>query len=217
MEPAKHLRTYTVAELERIAHDQLSKLTDGFSIPVDVEHIVESLPNVDFDYYPGLRDNYNLEGMIGYDRDTSEVIIYIDEKLATLERFLRRYRMTVAEELAHLILHRKAIESVREPNDFRKLQNLPNWYEYERNAKKLAAMILMPSANILEDGRQLYHEMVSHVGFNNPEAIQKHLANILADRYEVSVQAMKFRLREWPINVIDKIDRAMKDKLDFLE
>jgi len=217
MEPAKHLRTYTVAELERIAHGQLSKLADGFSIPVDVEHIVESLHNVDFDYYPGLRDNHELEGMIGYDPDTNEVIIYIDEKLATSERFLRRYRMTVAEELAHLILHRKAIESVREPNDFRKLQNLPNWYEYERNAKKLAAMILMPSANVLEDSRQLYHEMVSHVGFNNPEVIQKYLVNKLADRYEVSVQAMKFRLREWLINVIDKIERAMKDKLDFLE
>jgi len=59
--------------------------------------------------------------MVGVDLDTGEIIIYIDETLATSESLLRRYRMTVAEELAHLILHRKAIESVRDPTDFQGL------------------------------------------------------------------------------------------------
>ncbi len=211
MQPSKHLCTYTVAELERIAHEHLQRLPTSLSIPIDVDYIVEQLPGVDLDHYPFLRDNYGLDGMVGTDLDTTEIVIYIDEKLATSERLLRRYRMTVAEELAHLILHRKAIEAVADPRDFLALQKLPNWYEYERNAKKLAAMILMPSDIILTHSRELYREFVISVGFQNPAAIKNFLTSKLADHFEVSVQAMKFRLGEWPIRVFDKIDQAMKD------
>lgn len=217
MDPASHLRTYSVAELERIAHEQLRNLGSGLTIPLDVDYVIEQLPSADLDYYPALRDNYGLDGMVGVDLDTGEIIIYIDETLATSESLLRRYRMTVAEELAHLILHRKAIESVRDPKDFQGLHKLPNWYDYERNAKRLAAMILMPSEYILKHSRHLYHEIVTHVGFDNVEFVKKFLISKLADRYVVSPQTMKIRLGEWPIKVIDKIDQAMRDKLDFLD
>jgi len=217
MNLVSHLRTYNVSELERIAHEQLRKPTSGFTIPVDIEHIVEELPGVDLDYYPGLRANYGLDGMVGLDLDTGEIIIYIDEELATLERLLRRYRMTVAEELAHLILHRKAVEAVKDPKDFQSLYKIPNWHECERNAIKLAAMILMPSECVLEDSRDLYHQIVSQIGFDNPKVVNKFLTSKLADRYEVSTETMRYRLSEWPINVIDRIDRAIRDKLDFLD
>ena len=217
MEPASYLRTYSIAELERIAHEQIRKLASDFTIPLDVDYIIEQLPGVDLDYYPALRDNYSLDGMVGVDLDTGEIIIYIDETLATSESLLRRYRMTVAEELAHLVLHRKAIESVREPTDFLGLHKMPNWYDYERNAKRLAAMILMPSEYVLKHSRDLYHEIVTRVGFDNIEIVKKFLVSKLADRYVVSTQTMKIRLGEWPIKVLDKSDQAMRDKLDFLD
>jgi len=47
MEPANHLRTYSVAELERIATEHLKKLVGGFTIPLDVDYIIEQLPGVD--------------------------------------------------------------------------------------------------------------------------------------------------------------------------
>jgi Zn-dependent peptidase ImmA (M78 family) len=195
----------------------LRQLPTILNVPIDIDYIVEQLPGVDIDYYPALRDNYGLDGMVGTDLDTGEIVIYIDENLATSERLLRRYRMTVAEELSHLLLHRKAIEAVDAPQDFLTLQKLPNWYEYERNAKKLAAMILMPSEFILKYSRQLYSDFIKQVGFGDPVAIKNFLAAKLADVFEVSLQAMKIRLGEWPIRVFDKIDQAMKDRLSFLE
>jgi len=217
MQPSKHLRTYTIFELERIATEQLRCLPKPVIIPIDVEYLVEQLPCVDLDHYRCLRDNHQLDGMVGTDQDTGDIVIYIDENLATSEKLLRRYRMTVAEEFAHLILHRKAIEAVTNPQDFYELRKLPNWYEYERNAKRLAAMILMPSELVLAYSRELYREFVNSAGFQNPPAIKNFLAGKLADRFEVSVQAMKIRLDEWPIKVFDKIDQAMKDGLDFLD
>jgi Zn-dependent peptidase ImmA (M78 family) len=75
----------------------------------------------------------------------------------------------------------------------------------------------MPSESLLHDSRELYSQMVTVAGYNNPEVIKKYIANDLAKRYEVSAQAMKFRLEKWPVEVMDKIDRAMKDGLDFLD
>lgn len=217
MQPSKHLRTYTVAELERIAGEQLRNIPRPIVLPIDIECLVEQLPGVDLDHYPYLRENHRLDGMVGTDQETGEIVIYIDENLATSERLLRRYRMTVAEEFAHLILHRKAIEAVVTPEDFHELRKLPNWYEYERNAIKLAVMVLMPSDLVLAHSRELYHELVNSVGFQNPPVIKSFLASKLADHFEVSVQTMKIRLGEWPIKVFDKIDQAMKEGLDFLD
>ena len=47
--------------------------------------------------------------------------------------------------------------------------------------------------------------------------VQKYIRNLLADKYDVSVSAMNYHLENWPVNVMDKIDRAMQDKLDFLD
>jgi hypothetical protein len=59
--------------------------------------------------------------------------------------------------------------------------------------------------------------MITIAGYNNPAVIKKYIANDLAKRYEVSPPAMKFRLEKWPVEVIGKIDRAMKDGLNFLD
>jgi hypothetical protein len=217
MQPSNYLRTYTVTELERIAHDFLRSLPRPVSVPIDIDYLVEQLPSADLDHYPCLRDNHQLDGMVGVDLETGEIVIYIDETLATSETFLRRYRMTVAEELAHLILHRKAIEAVTNPADFHELRNTPNWYEYERNAKKLAAMLLMPYEFVQEYSRHLYHKFVEQAGFENPSAIKNFLAAKLADIFEVSLQAMTNRLNERFVKVFDKIDQAMKEGLDFLD
>ncbi len=217
MPPSDYLRTYTIPELERIAHDYLRSPSRPVGVPIDIDYLVEQLPGVDLDHYPCLRENHRLDGMVGTDQETGEIAIYIDEGLATSERLLRRYRMTVAEEFAHLILHRKAVEAVVTPEDFYELRKLPNWYEYERNAKKLAAMLLMPYEFVLEYSRQLYHKFIEQVGFGNPPAIKNFLAAKLADIFVVSLQAMTNRLDEWPIKVFDKIDQAMKGGLDFLD
>ena len=59
--------------------------------------------------------------------------------------------------------------------------------------------------------------MVNIVGYSNPESIKKHLVNKLAERYEVSTISMKIRLGEWPMQIMEKIDRSMSEKLDFLD
>jgi len=75
----------------------------------------------------------------------------------------------------------------------------------------------MPAQHVLEDSREFYKRIVSAVDFGNPKVVKKYIRNMLADKYDVSVSAMNYRLEKWPVNVIEKIDQAMQNKLDFLD
>lgn len=119
--------TYTVAELERIARAFVAeRLGDSVSIPVDIDLLVETTEGVDLDYWPGLRGR-GLEGMVACDPATRQVVIFVDDLLA--DRQPTRYRMTVAEELAHLLLHRKLIDQVCDAKDFVELQGHYRWHQ----------------------------------------------------------------------------------------
>lgn len=218
MGAADHLKTYTAAELERFARQHLQELKKlrRFSIPVDIEAIVENL-GIEIEVKRGLKEHHNIWGMIAIDLDTTGLVILVDDKLLDLDHLRKIYRMTVAEEFAHSFLHKNAIENVRSIEDFEAFQNHPEWHKHDRNAKRMAAALLMPAEYVLNDCRKLYKQMIEIVGYGDPESIKKYIANELAEKYEVSVHAMKIRLSEWPIKVTEKIGQAIQDKLDFLE
>ena len=218
MGAADYLRTYNAQELERFAQQQLQELKrlGHFAIPVDIEAIVEKL-NIEIDVQRGLREIHQIWGMVAVDLDTEGLVILVDDALLDSKYQSILYRMTIAEEFAHSLLHEKVIKEIKTVEDFKALQDHQDWHTHDRNAKRLAAALLMPSQNVLDDSRELYGQMISVVGHNNPEAIKKQIASYLASRYEVSVRAMKFRLNEWPIKVMDKIDSAMNAGLDFLD
>ena len=216
MGPDRYLKTYNIPQLERIGWEQLKQL-QWLTIPVDIERIVEETPKIEIDVKRELKEHHHIWGMVAVNLDNKNLVILVDEKLMDLDSLSKLYRMTIAEEFAHIFLHRSAIEKVKSIEDFKALQNHPNWHEHDRNAKWLAAALLMPAGHILEDSRKLYRKMVSTAGFGDPKVIRKYIRNLLADKYAVSVPAMNYRLENWPVNVVDKINRAMQDKLDFLD
>jgi hypothetical protein len=207
--------TYDVATLERKAAEFLrTRFGQDVPIPVDVDLLLEQTAGVDLDVWPALRDNHGLEGMICRDAASGELIVYIDEWLA--DNRPTRYRMTVAEELAHVLLHRTVIEQIDSPAGFQELQKHPRWFEMDRNAKRFAAAILMPGEQVTREAGQVYSKLVRAASFGDAAAINKYLAAQLAKQFEVSPQAMTFRLREWPMKIEDRVDQAMRAQLDYL-
>ena len=219
MLPSKYLRMYKAGQLEAIAREQIQNLKKQglFSIPVEIELVVEKLHGIQIDVQRGLKESHHIWGMIGHDKDTDTFLILVDENLFDLDSLHRLYRMTVAEEFAHCVLHAEAILAVKSTDDFIALQQHTDWHTHDRNAKRLAAAILMPAENILNDAREYYKEIIEIAGFGDSDAVKKYLVKRLIEKYDVSPAAMKFRLGEWPIKIFDKIDQAMKDGLDFLD
>jgi hypothetical protein len=132
-----------VGEIERKAQQFLiERLGENIDIPVDVEFLLESIPGVDLDCHRGLREQHNIDGMVMRNVEMGTLLVLIDEYL--MDRQGNRYRMTVAEELGHIVLHRELIEQIRGIQDIQELHHHKNMPLMERNAKRFAAAILMP-------------------------------------------------------------------------
>ena len=83
----------------------------------------------------------------------SKRVVYIDIDLINRESRTRRYRMTLAEEFAHSILHRKIYDGVENFDQWlAKWSQIPDdvYENLDRNAKELAGIILMPEETFLK-------------------------------------------------------------------
>lgn len=155
--------------------------------PVPVERVANSLLGLFIDEADDLRalpgaptDQGRLSGML----DAEGMIIWIDRGEA--HRSPRRRRFTIAHEIGHLLLHVPVFHEVfydpttdvLEVEEDPPASGLPELRRREREANVFARELLMPESLVNAQARA--------TGFNLPA---------LADRFEVSVPAMRLRLR----------------------
>lgn len=208
-------REYSVAAIERRAADLLRRhYGTRVQIPVDVDLLLEREPGVTLDYHLRLREVHGVVGVVLHERRTGRLIVLIDAQVA--DHNPNFYRFTVAEELGHVILHRPLIEKIRTLREAEALHASEEYRGMDRNAKRFAAAVLMPPKEVLRDAEEIYPQLVAVAGFGDVEAVQGHLVNQLIRRYRVSTQAMRIRLGEWPIRVLDRVAAAMREELSFL-
>lgn len=155
--------------------------------PVPVERVASSLLGLFIDETDDIRslpgapaDQGRLSGML----DPGGMVVWVDRGEA--RRSPGRRRFTIAHEIGHLILHVPTSEGVfyDRPTDIREIdegspgEELPELRKREREANVFARELLMPEP--------LVNEQAHATGFNLPA---------LANRFEVSVPAMRLRLR----------------------
>jgi len=155
--------------------------------PVPVERIARSLLGLFVDEADDIRalpgapaDQGRLSGML----DAEEMVVWIDRE--ETRRSAGRRRFTIAHEIGHLILHVPGSPEVFYdlPADIKEIDDDPPAGEppeprrREREANVFARELLMPET--------LVEEQAHATGFNLPA---------LADRFQVSVPAMRLRLR----------------------
>ncbi|MCP4364304.1 MAG: ImmA/IrrE family metallo-endopeptidase [Planctomycetes bacterium] len=205
---------YTAGEIEAKAHQFLKeKCKPIISIPIDIDFLIEQEPDTVLDCLPNLQDRFNVAGMVV--KEPGRFVVYVDERV--MNENPNFYRFTLAEELGHLHLHRQTMEGITSIEEAAALHEWEEYYEaIDRGAKRFAAAVLMPNPHIVEDAGTIYKELVSKAGFRDPSAILRYLVGQLSRRYVVSPTAMGIRLGEWPINVIEKVEWALKEKLDYL-
>jgi Zn-dependent peptidase ImmA (M78 family) len=106
----------------------------------------------------------------------------------------------VAEELAHVHLHRQVIGQVDSPAGFQQLHNQIVGTRGERNAKRFAAALLMPVDKLGAEAGTVYRQLVQRVGTDHPEPVLKWLCSLLAQKFRVNEAAMGIRLKELGVN-----------------
>lgn len=210
-----HLPRYSIQELERRAANALVEhLESPLVIPVDVDLLAERLPGVDLDYSPGLLTRFGLPGVV-FRRAVGAYTIVIDMDVA--DHRLHFYRFTLAEEVGHIILHRSIIDQITSTEEAARLQAEPGYKHLDRNARWFASAVLMPPNQLAQDARTIYKELARNRGFTDPDRLKRDLVNRLSRRYQVSPTAMRHRLKNYPLKIVDALARALRERRDFLE
>jgi len=175
------------AAAQALLRDFEERYGAGGAPPVPVERVAGSLLGLFVDEADDIRalpgaptDQGRLSGML----DAEKMIVWVDRGEA--RRSSGRRRFTIAHEIGHLLLHVPArreafydrptdVEEVEEGPPASRLSALRR---REREANVFARELLMPES--------LVNEQAHATGFNLPA---------LAKRFEVSVPAMRLRLR----------------------
>ena len=145
---------------------------------------------------PGLRDLLDIDGFISSDLTCISVDQFV------LERFLNRYRFTLAHELAHFYLHRDIYTEL-------KFGNLAEWERFQREvdeddyrwleyqAYAFGGLVLVPTQH-LKVQFQSAAESAERIGFSRqrePEAFLEYVIDVLKDVFQVSGATIAKRLR----------------------
>lgn len=164
--------------------------------PVDLSTVLQAFGIVEDDSVDF--DNLSLSGYAKWSkaRDTAEIWVN------PLEPEYRR-RFTLAHELGHLFCH--MLPSYDDKNKAEKFKDSPRTFhrdgsvsDEEREANQFAAQLLMPSKMVRDASNSLLQEKRKpdgKVGMSRQAFIDE-----LAQQFEVSSQAMEYRLKN--LNVI---------------
>jgi Zn-dependent peptidase ImmA (M78 family) len=182
---------YPLWKLEQVAEDVLKDAK--FCIQnyhVDIEKLIEHKYGIIIDIH------YNLQlksGVMAY-MLTQGNRLFIDDKLIDNPRNAKRYRFTLAEELAHFIIHKDVYKDCKTINERLERESLltrqEQWF-LETNAKALASAILMPKFIIEERINNLFSTIGNSAGHTysiiailshdfdvNPRAVRRRLINL---------------------------------------
>lgn len=182
------IHDYPLWKLENIAQEALKGAEYCIhGCRVDIEKLIEIRYGIIIDIH------YNLQKEIGVMAYmlTQANRMFIDDKLIDDLRLVKRYRFTLAEELAHFIIHKdiyKDCRSVEERIEKESLLTRQEQWFVETNAKALASAILMPKELVESRIDKLFSALGENPAHTSP------ILNVLSHDFDVNPQAVKRRL-----------------------
>jgi hypothetical protein len=187
-----------------LSYEQLRKLAENFldefheerTLPVPIEEIAEFDFELEIIPMDGILDDLEVDAFLTSDLSS----IYVDQFV--MEHRPRRFRFSLAHEIAHFQLHRPLYDEarVRSVKDWQKLQKAIKeddyaWMEFQANS--FAGLVLVPTAEL----NQQFHEgikVAKAAGLSDQtlwsEAGKSYLAAWLADQFDVSEQVIEKRM-----------------------
>lgn len=185
-------------DLRRLAEDFLEEFHEERTLPVPIEEIVEFDFEIDVVPMEGILDDLEVDAFLTSDLKQ----IYVDAFV--LKHRYRRYRFSLAHELAHHELHRSLYErsQIRSVRDWQTVQDSISeddyaWFEFQANS--FAGLVLVPTAELADQYRAAVRA-AEEAGLSqetlSSDAGKSHLARWLADQFEVSELVVEKRMEK---------------------
>jgi hypothetical protein len=87
--------------------------------------------------------------------------------------------------------------------------NHESYWEMDRNARRFAAATLMPPDEVVAAARRHFPGIIDYLGYAGPGSVMAALSMALGQEFRVSAEAMRYRLRNWPLRIEDRVERAL--------
>lgn len=190
-------------DIRRRAEEFLSEFHEERTLPVPIEEIVEFDFEIQVVPLEGILDDLDVDAFL-----TSDLAhIYVDAFI--LQHRYRRFRFSLAHELAHCELHRPLYEEspIRSVLDWRRVQESISeedyaWFEFQANS--FAGLVLVPGTELREQLRVAL-KAAKDGGLSEAtiwsDAGKSYIARWLADQFDVSEQVVERRMEKdglWP-------------------
>jgi hypothetical protein len=184
--------------IKSMAEEFLSKYHPEGFIPVPIQAIVEFEFGLDIFPIPNLKNLLDIEGCIAFNIRT----IFVDQSV--LDKIAKRYRFTLAHELAHFVLHREVLKECEAKSSEKVLEFIRNISEgtqsrMEYQAYAFAGLVLVPTDHlelaILEAISMVPKELKREKC--GPEILE-YISQYIGDKFQVSGQVIKKRIESEP-------------------
>ena len=205
----KYLKS--LSELQKIGDEILERVNKNNPYyEVDIDTIVEVYYDIRIES-AALRWEHGVEGYpcLGGHK------IFIDSNLMNDDKQERRYRFTLAEEFAHIVLHRdiwKDVNTAEEWADAWKKMPEQTHNKLENNAKELAGIMLLPRYAFINRAVEAKDALCKAFGYNaeslsngRKDEIRDSAIRVLMDDFNVNSQPCEIRL--------ERIERYFKQTL----
>ena len=192
----------SMAQIREIAEKFRKDYIFNYSIPVDIERIIELTMGIYIIPVKSLQHDCDMEGFISRDFKS----IYVDEALYTDDRYYKRVRFTIAHEIGHFVLHRSNIDMVRFLSDdewkaFRiNLQDEPlRWFETQ--ASEFAGRLLVPIDQLVSAFKEARYEKIKkNTSWDAPkiddDEMLSQISAKISPKFDVSAEVIERRLRK---------------------
>jgi len=203
------VRWHKHKDLEQIA-DHIHKKLDC-SVPIDIDYIIE-MAGLDIMEVSRLKEDFGLYGLLGKIGDRFTIFIQRGDFKVT--NYNTTY--TLAEELAHYILHSdhfKNTTSVDDAYSFYIKIKQKSEMMMELNAKHLASAILLPRGDLKKKAIQCYknnREILRELLKDDCDGIITVIASTLTDTYRVPEGVISYRLKAKVIGFKDFLKKDLK-------
>lgn len=155
-------------------------------VPIDVDAIAQKLGIV-VKYEFSLPDDAIGQITINNNGDSVVLINLLQNS------YLPRRRFTLAHEIGHYCLHRNSAKKIFVDSKQSMSRTASYWDTYESAANNFAAQLLMPKKLIFDEGVKIVETLKAEGG---GVAKKDDFVSKIAEKFEVSNQAMEYRLKK---------------------
>jgi hypothetical protein len=185
-------------DLRRRAEEFLEEFHGERTLPVPIEEIVEFDFELEIIPLEGILDDLEVDAFLTSDLKR----LYVDAFV--MKHRYRRFRFSLAHELAHYELHRPLYEEARiaSVRDWQLLQDSISeedyaWFEFQANS--FAGLVLVPGEELrgqFEAATRAARQAGLSEATLSSEAGKAHIARWLAGQFEASEQVIEKRMEK---------------------